>query len=50
MPKILLASLALFGLLALTAAALTTTNTARPDPPLTRSTSVLPPPLNIGST
>ena len=41
MPKILIAALTLFGLMAL-AAALTTT--ARPHPTITHSTSVLPPP------
>ena len=47
MPKILIAALALFGLMAL-AATLTTTS-GRADPALTRATSVLPPPLNTCS-
>ena len=42
MPKILLAALALFGLMALAAALTTTSN--RAEPALTRADSVLPPP------
>ena len=41
MPKILIAALALFGLIALTATLTTPSN--RADPALTRSDSVLPP-------
>ena len=41
MPKILLAALSLFGLMAL--AAILTTNSGRAEPALTRANSVLPP-------
>ena len=42
MPKILIAALALFGLMALAAAL--TTNSGRADPVPSRAASVLPPP------
>ena len=48
MPKILIAALTLFGLMAL--AATLTTNSGRANPTLTPSTSLLPPPLNTCST
>ena len=48
MLKLFAAGITLFGLMALAAALTTTTN--RAEPALTRSTSVLPPPLNTCST